>query len=178
MLSQTAAANAENADRALQALVKDMSKPLPTDAEMILALRNHVGCFEDILKMAGQDSARGIWRISPDFLKTTADFLPTAARQHDLLPDARWATYRELFVCADLSKENGGIEMGSSRVSFLAAPRGFAGFGAVRMFVWSEKPITPFRNSLDKLFDEPQEATPNVRVKHIKGPWYLELDVE
>ena len=67
--------------------------------------------------------------------------------------------------------------MSSSRVSFLAESRGFAGSGAVKMFVWSEKPITPLRDSLDKLFDERRESTPNVRVKHLEEPWYLELDV-
>ncbi len=164
-------------DRALQAFVKEMGRPFPTDAEMALSLRNHIGCFQDNLKMAKQDSAREIWRISPEFLKTTANLQPTPAQQHDLLPDARWAKYRELFVCAGLSRGNSGIETGSSRVSFLAEPRGFAGSGAVKMFVWSEKPITPLRDSLDKLFDEPRESTPNVRFKHIEGPWYLELDV-
>ena len=63
-------------------------------------------------------------------------------------------------------------------MSFLAESRKFAGSGAVKMFVWSKNPIAPLRDSLDKMFDEPRESPPSVRVKHIEGPWYLELDVD
>ncbi len=174
---QHPAASAADQDAVIEALLKEASKSFPTDAEMTFMLRKNIGCFENVLRMAKQDRARGIWRISPVFIKTNTDFLPTNTQQHEFLPDSRWNRYRELFVCAHLDNGNGGISISASSVSFIAETRGFAGSGAAKMFVWSEKPITPVRNSLDKLFDDPRESTPNMRFKHIEGPWYLELDI-
>ncbi len=141
-------------------------------------LHKKLGCFQDLLRMSKQELQRGIWRISPAFIKTTANFLPTAAQQHKLLPDACWNRYRELFVCAGLAKGSGGISIGHESVAFLAESRGLAGAGASKIFVWSPKTMTLLRDSLDEVFDEPRESTPNVRFRHIAGPWYLELDVD
>jgi hypothetical protein len=145
---------------------------------MIAQFRRKRTCFENILSLAQADVAKGIWRIEPTFLKTRDKFLPSKEEQHALLSPDRWNLYRGNFHCAGIDRPNGGVMIGQEAVSFLAEPRGLAGSGLIKMYIWSQKPLGPLKPSLDHLESQHDLASPVTFIRQFDTQWYLQLEID
>ena len=62
--AQTSPINPTEQEKAIQAWVREATRPFPTDADMILMLHNNIGCFEDMLRMSKH--IEGPWYLELD----------------------------------------------------------------------------------------------------------------
>jgi len=114
--SESGAHTTKQEETMLGLLLQEARRPLLDDAAMIANFRRNRACFEQIRAMAALDTARGLWRIAPDFLKTETNTQPSAEQERTLLTSDRWRDYRRLFACIGGDTHNSGVEMGHGRV--------------------------------------------------------------
>ncbi len=110
------------------------------------------------------------------FVQLNDDRNPTAAKRREFLPDERWSRYKKLFSCAGIDGSPGGISLGSNSIYLQAATWGLAGSGGEKGYVWTQTPIAPLVDSLDRPSTAQQRSSPGQFFRHIEGSWYLMID--
>jgi hypothetical protein len=158
-------------DRAFEDLVlADLHRPFPTDADLSKRFADHCKEFEQLVEMAKSD--KEVVRIAPDFTWTTSSVAwPRPDSELGFSKD-RWDTYRRLF--RTLSIEAGILRPWQHRdaVYLLIQTKGLVTGGSMKGYAYSEVPLEPQCDSLDK----PEAVHTEVCFKPLGSSWYLVLE--
>ena len=146
--------------------------PSTSDEALQARFLAHRADFEKLAAMANED--KHLSRIAPDF--TWLDDDVSWPRKDVGISEQRWNDYRQLFQ--KVGTTDGIIRNEDSPGIFIPIfSQGLVPSGCEKGLVYSQTPLTPILNSLDKriphkLGDGPDRSHV-LAYKHIEGPWYI-----